>query len=68
MQQVLDFTHAGDFADCILDSLDLRVVVDLTSKDDDPTIGVDRDLPFGKRPVTEQLALDLAHEAHVIEV
>jgi hypothetical protein len=44
------------------------LIFELSAQHDDPPVGVDADLSFGNRPVAEELAFDLAHEADVVEV
>jgi hypothetical protein len=68
VKQVLDVANSGDSAHRVLDLAHSLFVVDGSTKNDDSVVGVDADLSLGKGPVAEQLALDLAHEADVVEV
>jgi hypothetical protein len=68
VKQVLDLTHARDFACGALDPADLLRVLELSAEHDDPAVGVDADLPLGDCPVSEQLALDLADQTDVVEL
>ena len=68
MKQVLDLTHTLDLPHAVLDLLDLLWIVELSAQDDDAAVRVDTDLSLGNRPVAEQLALHLAHEADIVEL
>ena len=68
MKQVLDLTHAPDLPHAVFDLLDLLWIVELSAQDDDAAVRVDTDLSLGNRPVAEQLALYLAHEADIVQL
>jgi hypothetical protein len=68
VKQVLDVANAGDLAHRSFDPVNLITVVDCPAEDDDPAVGVDADLSLRHGPVAEQLALDLAHEANIVEL
>ena len=68
MKQVLDLPHAPDLPHAVLDPLYLLWIVELSTQDHDAAVSIDADLSLGNRPVAEQLALHLAHEADVVQL
>jgi hypothetical protein len=67
VEQVLDAADTRDLAHLVLDALDLLGVIELSAQHHDPSVGIDADPTLWDRPVAEQVALNFAHEADVVQ-